>query len=129
MRAFHAPSSPPARLQSHPPPGSTTPHAWTSYEKTQPFAEAIAHTMKQRYPDRIVAAMAKKLRSGKVFIDWSQNDDHKTTVCVYSMRAKSERPLVAAPVSWEELAEALAGSPSARLILLPALCSRDPWLP
>jgi bifunctional non-homologous end joining protein LigD len=49
--------------------------------------------------------MQKRLRRGKVFVDWSQNDDHKTTVCVYSLRAK-EHPTVSAPVSWKEVADA-----------------------
>jgi bifunctional non-homologous end joining protein LigD len=46
--------------------------------------------------------MKKSLRAGKVFVDWSQNDDHKTTICVYSLRAK-DRPTVSTPVSWEEV--------------------------
>jgi bifunctional non-homologous end joining protein LigD len=46
--------------------------------------------------------MAKKLRAGKVLIDWSQNDEHKTTVSVYSLRAK-ERPTVSTPLDWEEV--------------------------
>jgi bifunctional non-homologous end joining protein LigD len=47
--------------------------------------------------------MAKALRTGKVFVDWSQNDEHKTTINVYSLRAK-EQPTVSTPVTWEEVA-------------------------
>ena len=50
--------------------------------------------------------MKKQMRTGKVFVDWSQNDEHKTTVAVYSLRAR-ERPTVSAPVSWEEVERAL----------------------
>lgn len=53
--------------------------------------------------------MAKELRPGKVFIDWSQNSDFKTTVSVYSLRAKADQPFVSAPVTWEEL-ESAGGS-------------------
>jgi len=50
--------------------------------------------------------MSKQARTGKVFVDWSQNDEHKTTVAVYSLRAR-ERPTVSTPVSWEEVKRAL----------------------
>jgi bifunctional non-homologous end joining protein LigD len=76
-----------------------------TYASTQPFARAIAELLTREHPDQIVSEMAKDLRPGKVFIDWSQNSDFKTTVCVYSLRAKSERPFVSLPVSWEELEE------------------------
>ena len=59
--------------------------------------------------------MKKVLRVGKVFVDWSQNDDHKTTVCVYSLRAK-ERPTVSTPVSWEEVEHALAKKDAGMLV-------------
>jgi bifunctional non-homologous end joining protein LigD len=62
--------------------------------------------MEKRHPKRITSNMKKELRKGKVFIDWSQNDDFKTTVCVYSLRAR-ERPTVATPVTWEEVESAL----------------------
>jgi bifunctional non-homologous end joining protein LigD len=74
-----------------------------SYKTTQPFARAIAELLEKQHPERIESQMAKDLRRGKVFIDWSQNSDFKTTVCVYSLRAKSEQPYVSMPVSWEEL--------------------------
>src|SRR5438105_5812662 len=78
-----------------------------TYDATQPFAHAIAEVLEKEHPDKIVAEMAKNLRVGKVFIDWSQNADHKTTVGVYSLRAKRARPYVSMPVKWEELTTAL----------------------
>jgi len=77
-----------------------------TYEQTKPFAKAIAETLEKRYPQEIVSSMSKNLRAGKVFIDWSQNDDHKTTICVYSLRAK-EKPYVSAPLSWAEVRDGL----------------------
>ena len=58
-------------------------------------------------PEQVVSEMAKKLRGGKVLIDWSQNSDFKTTVCVYAMRAKRGEPFISMPVTWEELARAV----------------------
>lgn len=77
-----------------------------TYERTKPFAHAVAQTLERAEPERVVSRMAKKLRKGKVLVDWSQNDQHKTTVAVYSLRAK-ERPTVSAPVDWEEVEQAL----------------------
>jgi bifunctional non-homologous end joining protein LigD len=74
----------------------------TTYEKTKPFAHAIALRLEQEHPDRVVSRMQKVLRKGKVLIDWSQNDDHKTTVSVYSLRARAQ-PTVSTPVTWEEV--------------------------
>ena len=62
-----------------------------TYEMAQPFAKTIAELVEQQLPDRVVSAMAKTLRRGKVLIDWSQNSDFKTTVCVYAMRAEGRR--------------------------------------
>jgi bifunctional non-homologous end joining protein LigD len=73
-----------------------------TYEDTKPFARAVAELLEKQHPKQIVSRMTKSLRGGKVLIDWSQNDDHKTTVCVYSLRAK-ERPTVSTPVTWEEV--------------------------
>jgi bifunctional non-homologous end joining protein LigD len=73
-----------------------------TYEQTKPFAHAVADLVEQRHPDLVVSAMAKAERTGKVLIDWSQNDEHKTTVNVYSLRAK-DRPTVSAPVDWSEV--------------------------
>ncbi len=73
-----------------------------TYEQTKPFARQIAELLEQRLPELVVSRMTKRLRGGKVLVDWSQNDDHKTTVTVYSVRAR-EQPTVSAPVSWEEV--------------------------
>ena len=78
-----------------------------TYDATQPFARAVAELLAAQHPDRIVAEMAKNLRRGKVFIDWSQNADHKTIVGIYSLRAKRERPFVSMAVKWSELTAAL----------------------
>ncbi len=78
-----------------------------TYEMSQPFAKAIAELVEQQLPDQVVSAMAKTLRRGKVLIDWSQNSDFKTTVCVYAMRAKEGGPFISMPVTWEELAKAV----------------------
>lgn len=74
----------------------------TTYERTKPFAHAIAQLLEQRHPRHVVSNMKKSLRTGKVLIDWSQNDAHKTTVCAYSLRAKSQ-PTVSAPLAWDEV--------------------------
>ena len=78
----------------------------TTYEKTQPFAKAIAELLEREHPDRVESEMAKALRTGKVFIDWSQNSEFKTTVCVYSLRAKRETPYASMPFTWEEVERA-----------------------
>jgi bifunctional non-homologous end joining protein LigD len=78
----------------------------TSYDVTKPFAHALAQLLGQDHPNLVVSDMKKKLRTGKVFVDWSQNDEHKTTVAIYSLRAR-ERPTVSTPVSWEEVERAL----------------------
>jgi bifunctional non-homologous end joining protein LigD len=74
----------------------------TSYDATKPFAKRLAELLEQRLPELVTARMTKQLRPGKVLIDWSQNDAHKTTVTVYSVRAR-ERPTVSTPVSWDEV--------------------------
>jgi bifunctional non-homologous end joining protein LigD len=72
------------------------------YDTTKPFARAVAELLERQRPDLVVSSMKKALRAGKVFVDWSQNDPHKTTVCVWSLRAK-ERPTVSAPLRWKEV--------------------------
>lgn len=86
-----------------------------TYEQTKPFAKAVAETLERKFGDRVVSRMSKAKRPGKVLIDWSQNDRHKTTVCVYSLRAK-ERPTVSTPLEWEEVAAALESGESERLV-------------
>ncbi len=78
----------------------------TNYESTKMFAHALAQLLEQEHPDMVVSDMKKQVRTGKVFVDWSQNDEHKTTIAVYSLRAR-ERPTVSTPVSWEEVGRAL----------------------
>ena len=69
---------------------------------TKTFAKAVAELLEQPSPDLVVSRMTKALRTGKVLVDWSQNDEHKTTVNVYSLRAK-DRPTVSTPVTWDEV--------------------------
>ena len=76
---------------------------------TKEFARLLAGRLEKEQPDAVVSRMAKALRPGKVFIDWSQNDMHKTTVCVYSLRAK-DRPTVSTPLTWEEVETAAEGN-------------------
>jgi bifunctional non-homologous end joining protein LigD len=74
----------------------------TTYAQTKRFSQAIAQLLERRHPELVVSEMRKDLRPGKVFVDWSQNDEHKTTVAVYSLRAR-ERPTVSTPLRWEEV--------------------------
>jgi bifunctional non-homologous end joining protein LigD len=74
----------------------------TTYAQTKRFSQAIAQLLERRHPELVVSEMRKDLRPGKVFVDWSQNDEHKTTVAVYSLRAK-EHPTVSTPLRWEEV--------------------------
>ena len=77
-----------------------------TYDETKPFAHEMARTLERQHPELVVSEMKKNVRSGKVFVDWSQNDDHKTTVCVYSLRAKMH-PTVSTPVRWDEVEHCL----------------------
>jgi bifunctional non-homologous end joining protein LigD len=82
-----------------------------SYELTKPVARRIAELLELQTPRQVVSRMERAARAGRVLVDWSQNTEHKSTVCVYSVRAK-ERPTVSTPVSWEEVRSALdAGRP------------------
>ena len=90
-----------------------------TYAVTQPFAKALAELLAKQRPDEIVAEMAKSKRPNKVFIDWSQNADFKTTVGVYSLRAKRDRPFVSLPISWDELKSALKTRNTANLFFEP----------
>jgi len=87
----------------------------TTYEKTKPFAHAVAERVEREHPQSIVSRMQKSLRANKVLIDWSQNDDHKTTVSVYSLRAR-EHPTVSTPVTWKEVAQTLKAKDPTRLV-------------
>src|SRR5580700_9996277 len=87
----------------------------TSYEQTKPFAHALARFLEQEHRDLVVSDMKKAIRTNKVFVDWSQNDQHKTTISVYSLRAR-ERPTVSTPVAWEEVEQALKKKDAGRLV-------------
>ncbi len=89
-----------------------------TYDDTEPFAKRLAQELEQRYPGRITSNMKKDRRVGKVFVDWSQNVRHKTTVCAYSLRAR-ERPSVSTPVTWEELEAAAKRRDLSRLMFRP----------
>src|SRR5690242_13852383 len=91
----------------------------TSYAASEPFARSVAELLAQDHPDLIVAEMPRALRRGKVFIDWSQNTDYKTTVAVYSVRAKRHRPYVSMPLEWPELQRALDRQDGDALYFLP----------
>src|SRR4051812_38931017 len=73
-----------------------------TYADTKPFAKAVAELLEKQHRELVVSRMSKELRPGKVLVDWSQNDEHKTTVNVYSLRAK-DRPTVSTPVTWDEV--------------------------
>jgi len=84
-----------------------TPH---TTEQARSFALAIGQVMAKHHPDRVLTDMKKDLRKGKVFIDWSQNADFKTTICAYSLRARPH-PTVSTPVTWDEVDAAASGEP------------------
>lgn len=86
----------------------------TNYDQTKAFSRAVAQYLEKQHPSQVVSNMRKDLRSGKIFVDWSQNDEHKTTVCVYSLRAK-DRPQVSTPVAWKEVEDALRKQDAGRL--------------
>jgi bifunctional non-homologous end joining protein LigD len=71
-------------------------------ERTKAFALAVGQILAARDKKRVTVTMARDQRGGKVFVDWSQNDRHKTTVCAYSMRA-TPSPSVSTPIAWEEV--------------------------
>src|SRR5580704_14747596 len=77
-----------------------------TYEVTKMFSHALAQLLEADHRDLVLSEMSKSARTGKVFVDWSQNDEHKTTIAVYSLRAR-EHPTVSTPVSWEEVEKAL----------------------
>src|SRR5262249_675333 len=74
----------------------------TSYDETKPLAHSLARLLEDEHRDLVVSDMKKAVRTNKVFVDWSQNDEHKTTISVYSLRAR-ERPTISTPVTWEEV--------------------------
>jgi bifunctional non-homologous end joining protein LigD len=85
-----------------------------TYDDTKPFARAIAQLLEKQTPDEVVSKMKKVERKGRVFVDWSQNHRRKTTVAVYSLRAR-QRPTVSTPLSWAEVERALDKDDAASL--------------
>lgn len=86
-----------------------------TFEQTKAFARQIALLLEKDSPKSVVSNMSKAARAGKIFVDWSQNDSHKTTVCPYSLRART-LPTVSTPVSWEEVESVIAKKKPERLI-------------
>jgi bifunctional non-homologous end joining protein LigD len=77
-----------------------------TYDQTKDLSRALAQHLEGEHADLVTSNMLKAVRKGKVFVDWSQNDGHKTTICVYSLRAREE-PTVSTPVTWDEVANCL----------------------
>lgn len=90
-----------------------------SYEQTKPFARAVAELLEKQHSELVVSRMTKRLRPEKVLIDWSQNDPHKTTVCVYSLRA-GKRPTISTPLTWQEVERGSRRRKETQLSLEPA---------
>jgi len=86
-----------------------------TFEDTKSFAHAMAELMEEQFPDRVTSLMRKTLRKGKIFIDWSQNDDHKTTVAPYSLRAQAH-PMVSMPLTWREVSTAAKSGEASGLL-------------
>ncbi len=77
-----------------------------TYDDTKGLSRSLAQHLESEHPDLVTSNMSKAVRKGKVFVDWSQNDEHKTIICVYSLRAKEE-PTVSTPVTWNEVENCL----------------------
>ena len=77
-----------------------------TYDQTKDLSRALAQHLEAEHVDLVTSNMSKAVRKGKVFVDWSQNDEHKTTICVYSLRAREE-PTVSTPVGWDEVENCL----------------------
>jgi len=86
-----------------------------TFDSTKLFSRALAQLLEQDHPQHVVSDMKKQVRTGKVFVDWSQNDEHKTTIAVYSLRAR-EHPTVSTPVTWEEVERALRKKDASLLV-------------
>jgi bifunctional non-homologous end joining protein LigD len=86
-----------------------------TYDDTKPFAHALAKMLEAEHPELVLSLMKKELRTGKVFIDWSQNDEHKTTISVYSLRARPQ-PTVSTPVAWAEVEQAAESGDAGKLV-------------
>jgi bifunctional non-homologous end joining protein LigD len=86
-----------------------------TYDVTKPTSRTVAELLEAQTPGAVVSRMARTLRRGKVLVDWSQNTEHKSMVCVYSVRAKA-RPTVSTPVRWEEVTAAVDAGDAAALV-------------
>lgn len=91
----------------------------STYGETQAFARAVAMLLARENPKLIISDMERRQRKGKVFIDWSQNADYKTTVGVYSLRAKRRHPYISMPVTREDLQRAVSSKDEAQLYFSP----------
>src|SRR3989440_10516307 len=89
-----------------------------TFDQTKALSRALAENLEREHAKLVISKMARALRAGKVFVDWSQNDEHKTTVNVYSLRAK-EQPTISTPVTWEEVASTLKKK-NAKLLVFPS---------
>jgi bifunctional non-homologous end joining protein LigD len=96
-------------------------HPDVTDEITKRFALAIGNVLAAADPDRVTVDMTKAVRPNRVFVDWSQNDDHKTTVSVYSLRIRPQ-PTVSAPVTWDEVSDALDAEDEDLLTIDTARC-------
>jgi bifunctional non-homologous end joining protein LigD len=95
-----------------------------TYDDTKPFAHALAKVLEAEHPSQVLSLMKKELRTGKVFIDWSQNDEHKTTISIYSLRARPH-PTVSTPVTWDEVTRAADSGDAGDLVFeAPAVLAR-----
>jgi bifunctional non-homologous end joining protein LigD len=90
-------------------------HTETTFQDTAAFAQAVAQLLEKREPKKVVSVQTKELRKNKVLVDWYQNADFKTTVAVYSLRAR-ERPTVSTPLTWGEVEAALDAGDASRLV-------------
>jgi bifunctional non-homologous end joining protein LigD len=90
--------------------------AGVDFDTTKTLSHALAIMLESEHPELVVSRMATQLRTGKVFIDWSQNDRSKTTVAVYSLRAR-EKPTVSTPLFWEEVETVAGGADPSNLVI------------
>jgi bifunctional non-homologous end joining protein LigD len=95
-----------------------TPGSRPTWEGVRTKAHDLAIRLEDEQPDLVVSNMRRGLRAGKVLIDWSQNHPAKTTIAVYSVRARPE-PTVSTPVTWDEVADCLDHDDPSELRFLP----------
>ena len=87
----------------------------TTFDDTKLFSHALAQLLEHEHPELVLSEMSKQARVGKIFVDWSQNDEHKTTIGVYSLRAR-EHPTVSTPLRWDEVERTLKKKDAALLV-------------